>query len=625
MLAIESPYPQFFDLDGRPLDAGYIYIGLENQYPETAPVPVYWDPELTQPAPQPIRTKNGYAARNGTPAFVYAADNHSMMVRNSRRTQVVYAKSSKQFNVAALLRYEYSLPSGAGLIGFDDEEDYPEGSAGAAIVNSVLRMQNYTALRAYTGRSMQVRITQPGLAGMFFRDTGDTETADNGGTVIVDVEGRRWKRDAVLSLDVRWFGASTALADNSAAFRLAIQALSARGGEIVVPSGQFNFTDTIDLGSGDGAVVKSLRNGIRIMGAGAGFAVSGALVPTILNYSGPSVSKSLISILGQISDIRLDGLFLNCNGLCSGISMISVSGSTFSNLKIVNPKETGMAVIGGGAPVGNYNIHNKFSNISMGLITPGSTGLYMDGDWSVQNDTWISHFELMRIETVAGATGANCAWFRFVDSCTFTRCHFVNTAEPTSKGVILDATSNNDFPSGLAFYDCSVHKWDVLETDTAKILKNYCYGLGEYDLEVMPTHPMICGITAKGTVLGNWMYGEPWLDYTSAVTATVGTITSASGAVHWRKLGRFVYVNVSVFITTNGSGATSVVCTLPPNAGLANSKNWFLTGRNRTTGTQIIGEVPSGSSNVIITRYDGAYPGANSTELQLSGYYEVSA
>lgn len=129
MLAIESPYPQFFDLDGSPLDSGYIWIGIENQNPETNPLTVYWDVTLTEPAPQPLRTMNGYIVRAGTPAFVYAETNHSMMVRNSRMVQVVYAQSSKQFNIAASLNVELDQlradlanpndpAKGAGMVGF---------------------------------------------------------------------------------------------------------------------------------------------------------------------------------------------------------------------------------------------------------------------------------------------------------------------------------------------------------------------------------------------------------------------------------------------------------------------------------------------------------------------------
>ena len=130
MLAIDAPFPQFYDLDGRPLDGGYIYVGAENQNPQTSPITVYWDEALTQPAAQPLRTKNGIIARNGTPAFVYAAADHSMLVLNIRHKQVVYARSSQTFSLAsqvnasiAAFRADLLGAGGSTLVGFTQEGD----------------------------------------------------------------------------------------------------------------------------------------------------------------------------------------------------------------------------------------------------------------------------------------------------------------------------------------------------------------------------------------------------------------------------------------------------------------------------------------------------------------------
>ena len=90
--SIISPFPVFNDLDGTPLENGYIYIGQSNLNPETAPVNVYWDAARTIPAPQPIRTIGGFPSRNGSPSNVYVeADTYSITVRNSRRVFVYSA------------------------------------------------------------------------------------------------------------------------------------------------------------------------------------------------------------------------------------------------------------------------------------------------------------------------------------------------------------------------------------------------------------------------------------------------------------------------------------------------------------------------------------------------------
>ena len=84
MIAIEAPFPQFFDKSGEPLDNGYLYIGVANQNPETNPITVYWDSAGTQPAAQPLRTMNGYIVRNGTAAAVFATGDYSLTVRDKR-------------------------------------------------------------------------------------------------------------------------------------------------------------------------------------------------------------------------------------------------------------------------------------------------------------------------------------------------------------------------------------------------------------------------------------------------------------------------------------------------------------------------------------------------------------
>ena len=78
-----NPYDQYFDTDGSPLDDGMIYIGSAGINPLTSPIPVFWDADGFIPAAQPIRTRNGFPYRSGSPARIYidAAD-YSILVKN---------------------------------------------------------------------------------------------------------------------------------------------------------------------------------------------------------------------------------------------------------------------------------------------------------------------------------------------------------------------------------------------------------------------------------------------------------------------------------------------------------------------------------------------------------------
>jgi len=97
-LSIQVPFPVFQGRDGQPLENGYVWIGVANLNPQTNPVVVYFDAALTIPAPQPLRTLNGYISRAGTPAQIYVnAVNFSILVQDSKGSMV------------------YNFPDGTGI------------------------------------------------------------------------------------------------------------------------------------------------------------------------------------------------------------------------------------------------------------------------------------------------------------------------------------------------------------------------------------------------------------------------------------------------------------------------------------------------------------------------------
>jgi hypothetical protein len=116
MLATQAPYSQYFDKNGDPLDAGFVYFGQPNQNPETAPLTVYWDYAGTQPVAQPARTLAGYIVRNGTPARVYAEGAYSVTVRNRKGEMVYYAPTSTDFSDLPVNRAVVTATNGQTLV-----------------------------------------------------------------------------------------------------------------------------------------------------------------------------------------------------------------------------------------------------------------------------------------------------------------------------------------------------------------------------------------------------------------------------------------------------------------------------------------------------------------------------
>lgn len=133
MLIVSTPLPSFFDVNGSPLEGGQLYFGSPNQNPETAPVSVYWDAALTQPAAQPISTQGGYPVRNGTPANIYVSGIFSITVRDSRRRMVFTLPDSSAFDSQSI----FVSATGAGKIGFSHAISYAQGTVGLALQNAV--------------------------------------------------------------------------------------------------------------------------------------------------------------------------------------------------------------------------------------------------------------------------------------------------------------------------------------------------------------------------------------------------------------------------------------------------------------------------------------------------------
>ena len=98
-ISITPGYPTFADTDGSPLNDGYVYIGLENQDPITAPTTAFWDKDFRIPADQPLRTSGGYVVRDGSPAAVYTGAAYSILVQNKNLVTVYNAPSAVITNV----------------------------------------------------------------------------------------------------------------------------------------------------------------------------------------------------------------------------------------------------------------------------------------------------------------------------------------------------------------------------------------------------------------------------------------------------------------------------------------------------------------------------------------------
>lgn len=127
-LTVNPPFPIYTDIDGQPLENGYIYIGVANLNPVTNQVLTYWDAALTQLAPQPIRTLGGYPSNSGTPARIYIdGASYSITVLNRNGSLV------------------YSEPSGSGISPSSSGVSFIQAGTGAVTRTVQSKLRDYVS------------------------------------------------------------------------------------------------------------------------------------------------------------------------------------------------------------------------------------------------------------------------------------------------------------------------------------------------------------------------------------------------------------------------------------------------------------------------------------------------
>jgi hypothetical protein len=130
-LSVQSPFPLITDIDGQPLEDGYIWIGTANLNPITNPIAVYWDAALTQPAAQPIRTRGGYPVNAGTPARLYVGSDYSIQVQNKNGSVI------------------YSAPDGASDRFSSAQISFLQAGSGAVVRTAQSKMRDVVSVKDF--------------------------------------------------------------------------------------------------------------------------------------------------------------------------------------------------------------------------------------------------------------------------------------------------------------------------------------------------------------------------------------------------------------------------------------------------------------------------------------------
>jgi hypothetical protein len=180
---VENGYKIFTDVDGDPLENGYIKIGEAGLNPLSNPIQAFWDSGLSIPASN-IRTKGGYPSSNGSPGRLYTPGNYSILVQDKKGKQVYSLLDSVDY---------FNAPAGKVLQQVDTIAD---------LRNLNPNVKDYSVLvRGY--------ITVGDVPNMPYYQWNESSTvADNGGSIIA-VDGvsiGRWEWGDVTEFYIYNFG-----------------------------------------------------------------------------------------------------------------------------------------------------------------------------------------------------------------------------------------------------------------------------------------------------------------------------------------------------------------------------------------------------------------------------------
>ncbi|MBO4366162.1 MAG: hypothetical protein J5843_00755 [Clostridia bacterium] len=335
-----------------------------------------------------------------------------------------------------------------------------------------------------------------GGGGMFYWDAESVLEPD-GGVVIEAQDSAKGRYIRVCEDDyrnVKWFGASgDGNRDDTSPIRSAVASLPATGGTVCFPGGIYLITDTIEIGNGDGSGTGSDCNGIRLTGNGGGFGVHSEKEPTVIQAE--RKMGAMISVNGKIAGVELTGLCLSAASkaqVC--IAAKAVNGLVLENVVCKMFTECGIRLAAGTGD-GNGCADCRFETVSAVSLTDNIICVDIGGEaGACVTENCVFTDCRFDIHSTLGSTACR---IRNAKGLTFYRSHITGYTESGSDYLVLDASADG-YPSENVFYDCSVASVTVLEEDGHSIGHHFFYGHGTYDMETVPDHPMLHGITDSG-------------------------------------------------------------------------------------------------------------------------------
>lgn len=354
------------------------------------------------------------------------------------------------------------------------------GNLLASISTGVPSVLGYAALRSLydgsitvpAGDTVFVRgVTAVGFGEGFFYYDNVATSSDNGGTVIVDNQGRRWLRVMDDIIDVKWFGAvGNGVVDDTLAIQRAINTAEdphMRGNTVFLSSCSVGYALTsvgLVIGNGTAGGTFSTKSPISLQGQGAVSGI-GAFNPTGGGALISSVSGPAIDFRGPMIGWNLNNVFISFGTSATtadGVRLIEAQYGSMDGLTITNCPGTALKT----TTYGNNNVaNNKFDNVAIYMPVFASTaiGTYLSGTSLAANT---AHNTFTNLHVIPTTANHKALVLGYCDAN-----HFINYETVVQSGAIAVQLKYddgpNDFPSSNTFYSPDFHTCTVTVAGSA--------------------------------------------------------------------------------------------------------------------------------------------------------------